>query len=308
MILEARLFDTFDRCSRRMGLEKTHEPRSISPLGLLYAGVEGGLLTGKTLDAIRSITAHKDVTTTDLAAMSVVRHVGWMAEVISLALRRKLGPMTRPAEVDLGPHRWSSNLFETAKGDLHRVVLVSYLDDDALRSFAHAWGTVGELAALGRPLTLTAVVIGASRGGRRHSHWSKAFQHPIQKSCLRFGRRKGGKAEGFTDAWREVWREMTDIPANVWLDKMVADDVVGDLIQSRQIAYREDDQRIVKAKADMFTIIPAIEKASPDDPMRRHSCDDVMRGQCPWAYYCWAPTSVAVEDLGHLYAPRSSSS
>ena len=237
MILESRLYDVFDRCSRRLGLEKTHEPRSISPIALLYAGIEGGLLSGDPLNAIRAITAEKDVTSSDLAPMSVVRHVGFMAEVISLALSRKLGQMSRPVDVDFGPHQWRSNLYETAKG-LHRIVLVSYLDDDALRSFAHGWGTVGELAALERDVTLTAVVIGASRGGRRHSHWSKCYQHPIQKSCLRFGRRKGGKAEGFTDNWREIWREATDIPASVWLDKMQADDVLGDLIQSRRIPYR----------------------------------------------------------------------
>ena len=307
MIIESRLFDTFDRCSRRLGLEKTHEPRSISPLGLLYAGIEGGILTGQPLDAIRAITAEKDVTCGDLAAISVVRHVGFMAEVISLALRRKLGQMSRLSDAKFGKHEWRSNLFETAKGELHRIVLVSYLDDDALKSFAHGWGTVGELAALQRDLTLTAVVIGASRGGRRHSHWAKCFQHPIQKSCLRFGRRRGGKAEGFTDAWREVWREVTDIPAGVWLDKMQADDVVRDLIQSRRIPYKADDHRILTAKADMLTILPQMEKASPDDPMRRHSCDDPIRGQCPWAFYCWASTPVAVEDLGHLYAPRASS-
>jgi hypothetical protein len=280
----------------------------MSPLGLLYAGIEGGLLTGNPFDSIRSITAVKDVTCNSLAAMPTVRHVAWTAEVISLALSRKLGKMSRLQDVEFGPHQWRSNLFETAKGDLHRIVLVSYLDDDALRSFAHGWGTVGELTALRRDVTLTAVVIGASRGGRRHSHWSKCFQHPVQKSCLRFGRRKGGKAEGFTDSWREVWREQTDIPANVWLDKMQADDVLGDLIQSKRIPYRADDQRIETAKRDMFTIIPAMEKASPDDPMRRHSCDDPIKGQCPWAFLCWAPTGASVEDLGHLYAPRLSSS
>jgi len=271
---------------------------------LLYAGLEGGLLTGQPLDAIRAITAVKDVTCGDLAAISVVRHVGFLAEVISLAIRRKLGQMSRLQDVEFGKHRWRSNLFETAKGELHRIVLVSYLDDDALRSFAHGWGTVGELAALQRDVTLTAVVIGASRGGRRHSHWAKCYQHPIQKSCLRFGRRKGGKAEGFTDSWREVWREMTDISAGVWLDKMHADDVLGDLIQSRRIPYRADDHRIVKAREDMFTILPQMEKASPDDPMRRHSCDDPIKGQCPWAFLCWSPSPVEIDDLPHLYRHR----
>ena len=42
MILSAPRYDVFDRCPRRYALERTHEPRSISPLGLMYAGVEGG--------------------------------------------------------------------------------------------------------------------------------------------------------------------------------------------------------------------------------------------------------------------------
>ena len=285
-------------------MEREWESRSISSTGLLYAGIEGGVLTGQSLDAIRAITAVKDVTCGDLAAISVVRHVGFLAEVISLAIRRKLGQMSRLQNVEFGKHQWSSNLFETSKGELHRIVLVSYLDDDALRSFAHGWGTVGELAALQRDVTLTAVVIGASRGGRRHSHWTKCYQHPIQKSCLRFGRRKGGKAEGFTDSWREVWREMTDISAGVWLDKMQADDVLGDLIQSRRIPYRADDHRILTAKSDMLKILPQMEKASPDDSMRRHSCDDPIKGQCPWAALCWSPTLVDIDDLPHLYQRR----
>jgi hypothetical protein len=97
---------------------------------------------------------------------------------------------------------------------------------------------------------------------------------------------------------------MTDISAGVWLDKMHADDVLGDLIQSRRIPYLAEDHRIVKAREDMFTILPQMEKASPDDPMRRHSCDDPIKGQCPWAFLCWSSTEASVEDLGHLYRQR----
>jgi len=302
MLLSAYSLDTMDRCPRRLGLEKTHEPRSISPLGLLYAGIEGGMLTGEPLNAIRAITAEKDVTCGDLAAISVVRHVGFMAEVISLALRRKLGECSRPPDVQFGEHQWRSNLFDTAKG-LHRIVLVSYLDDDALRSFAHSWGTVGELAALERDVTLTAVVIGAQRAGRRHSHWSRCFQHPVQKSALRFASRK--RDDGFTKGWREVWREMTDISAATWLDKMGTDDVLPDLIQSRRVPYRPDDYRMVKAREDMFKIIPQMESASIDDPMRRSSCDEVGRGACVWQRLCWSPTPVELDDLDYLFRERA---
>ena len=310
MILSASRYDVHDRCPRRYALEITHEPRSISGLGLMYAGVEGGVVAPDpgegAKDAVRAVTAVKDVDTGQLAAISAVRHVGLMAEVISLALRRKLGPMSRLQDVEFGKHQWHSSLFETRSAILHRFVLVSHIDDDVLRGFAHSWGTVGELAALGRDVTLTFIAIGAQRGGRRHGAWSNCFQHPVQKTMLRFGRRKG--SNGFTSGWVDVWREMTDIAADRWLDQMQADDVLTDLIQSRTIPYRKDDARIAQAKSDMFTILPAMESASVDSPMRRSSCDDPIKGACVWQALCWSPSEVAVEDLGHLFARRASPS
>ena len=145
-------------------------------------------------------------------------------------------------------------------------------------------------------------MIGAHRGGRRHSHWTKCFQHPIQKSALRFGRRKG--QDGFTKAWKEIWREQTTITAATWLEKMQNDDVVGDLIQSREIPYRDKDIRIAKAQSDMLAIIPQIEKALPDDPMRRSSCDEIGRGACPWQNLCYSPQEVEADDLSYLYRRR----
>ena len=307
MILSAARYDVHDRCPRRYALERTHEPRSISGLGLMYAGVEGGVVAPDpgegAKDAVRAVTAVKDVDAGPLAAISAVRHVGLMAEVISLALRRKLGPMSRLQDVEFGKHQWHSSLFETRSAILHRFVLVSHIDDDVLRGFAHSWGTVGELAALGRDVTLTFIAIGAQRGGRRHGAWSKCFRHPVQKTMLRFGRRKG--SNGFTDGWKDIWREQTDIAAARWLDQMQADDVLTDLIQSRTVPYRKDDARIAQAKSDMLTILPAMESASVDSPMRRSSCDDPIKGACAWQALCWSPSEVEVEDLGHLFARRA---
>jgi hypothetical protein len=304
MILSAALLDTIDRCPRRYALERTHETRTISTMGLLYAGVEGGI-TGNAIDAIRSITAVKDVEAGQLAAISAVRHVGFMAEVISLALTRRFGKFRRLEPVAVGKNQWQSNLFESKQG-LHRLLLMSSLDDDALRGYAHAWGTVGELVALRKDIILTAVVVGAQRAGRRHSHWTRCFQHPVQKSALRFARRRGGKADGFTEGWRDVWREATDINAATWVDRMEKDEVLDDLIRVHRVPYRADDHRIETAKRDMLKILPQMESASVDSPMRRSSCDSVF-GACPWSAYCWSPTEVELEDLAHLYRAREPS-
>ena len=104
MILNSQILDTFDRCSRRLALERTHEPLTISPIGLLYAGVGGGVIAPEpcigAIDAVREMTGKYGIDSPNLAAISVVRHIGFMAEVISLALTRRYGQMRRLPESD----------------------------------------------------------------------------------------------------------------------------------------------------------------------------------------------------------------
>lgn len=305
MILSAQLFHTFDRCGRRLAFERDYEATSISSLGLLYAAVEAALIGSdpaqSAKDAILALTQRLDVTSGELSPISVVRHVESMAEMIALALQAKLGHMKRLDPIPFGDHRWQSNLFEDRSGFLHRLILVSHMDDDTLRAFAHSWGTIGELAALERPLALTIVIIGAQRGGRRHSAWSKGFQHPIQK-VLRFQQRK--KADGFTQGWKEIWREQSDIKAETWLERMQIDDILPELIVSRRINYRADDERMKAARRDMLALIPMMVAVTTEEPMRRSSCDELGRGACPFSPCCYSPTPVTPQDLPHLYRLR----
>jgi hypothetical protein len=301
MILTSQLFDTYDRCPRRYAFERTHEPRTISPLGLLYAAVEAALSGGSYSDAILDITSRMDVITGELSPISVVRHVECLSEIIALALKAKLGHMRRLEPIPFGEHQWQSNLFEGRSGDLHRLILASHMDDDTLRSYAHSWGTIGELAALERPLALTIVLIGPQRGGRRHSAWSKGFLHPIQK-VLRFAPRK--RDTGFTENWKQVWREQTDIKADTWLERMRMDNVLTDLMVSRQIAFNAGDERMIQARRDMLALIPRMEAATVDEPMRRSSCDELGKGACVWQSCCYSPTPATPEDFGHLYRIR----
>ena len=306
MILSAALYETMDRCPRRFALEKTHEPVTISPVAMLYAGVEGGLTSPDPCEgareAIRAVAADKDIDSPNLASMSAVRHVGLMAEVVTLAIRRKVGMLRVAAPVSMGEHQWTPHLYETAQGSLRRIVLVPYIDDDVLRGYAHSWGTVGETAAMRRDVTLTFVAIGPQRLGRRHSAWTKCYRHPLRTSVLRFGRRKG--SNGLTSGWLEVWREQVDIAPNRWLDQMDHDGVLDDLIQSRRIQFREDDFRVQRAAEDMLKILPQMQEATPESPMRRQSCDSVIHGPCPFQPLCWSPVPVDIEETPHLYRWR----
>lgn len=281
-----------------------YESRSISPLGLLYAAVEGSLTSADPVqgakDAINERVQSLDVNAGDLSPISAVRHVESVAEVIALALRSKLGKASKVEPRNIGEHEWQSNLFEF-RGELHRVILAAHIDDDSLRSFAHAWQTIGELAALERSITLTVVIIGSQRGGRRHSSWAKGLLHPVQKS-LRFSPRK--KDDGFTANWKPVWREQSDIKAETWLDRMRTDGVIDELIVSRKIQYRAEDARMVQAKSDMLALIPDMEAARMDAPMRRSSCDELGRGACVYQSVCYSPTAITPEDFPGLYQIR----
>lgn len=306
MILTPYIYDTFDRCERRTAFERTHERLTISPLGLLYGAVEASMTAADPADgakqAIIEMTQRLDVETGELSPISSVNHVATMAEVISLALRARLQRASRFPPVKLGNHQWQSNLFD-CNGRLIRLILAAYVDDDSLRSYAHSWQTIGELAALERPVTLAVVIIGAQRGGRRHSHWTKCFQHPVQKSSLRFAARK--RDDGFTAGWKQVWREQTNVSADAWLDQMRNDGVLDDLISTRAIQYNGGDARMVQARSDLVQIAEQVVRARTDAPMRRSSCDEIGRGACPWQAVCYSPTLAGPEDFPHLYRLRA---
>ena len=69
-----------------------------------------------------------------------------------------------------------------------------------------------------------------------------------------------------------------------------------ELVKTHRIPFREDDIRMKQTAKDMLKILPQMEDASPDDPMRRSSCDTVF-GPCPWSAYCWSPTELEAGGL-----------
>ena len=195
-------------------------------------------------------------------------------------------------------------MFETESGDRHRIELVSHLDDDRLRATAHSWRVIGELAALEAPLTLTNVIIGAHRGGRRHSEWTKGLLHPANHQ-LRFARRNQ-KNTGFNEHWEKVWREhQSQISTETWLRAMKADGVMDSLILSREIAYNPKDNRMIAARREMAYLAIAMEGSYERAPMRRSSCDETGKGACVWQNVCYSTTEATPEDFPHLYQIRA---
>jgi hypothetical protein len=302
MILSAEQLVTLDACQLRCFYDQRYVAKSITPLRMLYAALEAGLLDSEpeqaAKDACMRLASTRELQVEHLNAFMTIRHIGYMAGIIAVALRDRLGALQKVQyRTDLD---WESGLFENLEGKRHRIELVSYLDDDRLRASAHSWRVIGELAALEAPLTLTAVVIGAQRGGRRHSEWSKGLLHPVNK-VLRFAPRNQKKA-GFNDAWTKVWREQqSEIATEEWLSAMKADDVLESLIISREIPYREDN-RIATAKRDMHRAEIMIPRLTENSPMNRGACD--AWGGCPYALCCWNPTPVSPGELPKLYQVR----
>jgi hypothetical protein len=301
MKLSAEKLTLMDSCERKFAFLQKYEPKLVSSMGMLYAALEAGLLDPDPEQAAKDecmrIAASKELILSDLNKFMSIRHVGYLAGIIAVALRDRLGPLRR---CDIASN-WESGLFETESGIRHRIELVSHFDDDRLRAAAHSWRVIGELAALQTPLTLTAVVIGPHRGGRRHSEWAKGLLHPTNK-VLRFVRRNQ-KNVGFNDSWEKIWREhRTEITTEKWLEAMKQDGCLDSLIIRREIPYKEDN-RMDQARRDMEFFAVAMEGSYERAPMRRSSCDDW--GGCPFAHVCWNPTEASPADFPALYSIRA---
>jgi hypothetical protein len=306
--LSARQLDIFDRCERRYAFERDWEPRSISPLGLLYRALEGALPESSPEEAAKSlalkIASKMELQVTALEPYQVATHVGWLAGIIATFIRSKIGVLMPASTSEQDGYEWTPGTFEDTSGLRHRFVLVDHWDDDRLSAEAHSWFTIGELAATGKSLTLHAIVIGAHRGGRRHSAWAKGYLHPVNKT-LRFGARKGGKHKGLSGDWQETWREkMPQVCTENWLLGMQQDGVLEDLVISRPIKLDVADRRLLAAKSEIVQIQKGMEVATTDYPMRRSSCDETGRGPCPFQPLCYSPIEITPEDLPHLFRRR----
>lgn len=301
MTLSPQLLDTFDRCERRYAFSRRYDSKLISPLSVLYSALEHALLSpdpeqSAKDETMRIASTHDLILSGDLANFLTIRHIGYLAGILAVALRARLGSLERVPSTP----EWESALFTAPDGRNHRIELVSHFDDDRLRSSAHSWRVIGELAALRSPLTLTAVVVGPQRGGRRHSEWTKALRHPVNKQ-LRFALRNNIKS-GFSSGWEKVWREQETISTEKWLDQMRQDGVLDNLIVSREIPYRADDNRMIAAQKEMKQIERLMASAKESSPMRRSSCDEF--GGCVYQAACYSPTPATPADFPHLYRIR----
>jgi hypothetical protein len=167
---------------------------------------------------------------------------------------------------------WTPSALLSPDGShLRRVALVSNWSDDRHYSEARSWFSLGEVCAYGLPMQQVVIVLGQSRDGRRHSHWTKGLLHPANKK-LRF-RKKTNIAAGFKDTWHQVWREDRDeIATKDWISAMIEDDVLRDICFNVSIPVPEKAarQRILDLAARKLDRLSAL-KVLPDQNLS--TCD-----------------------------------
>ena len=164
-----------------------------------------------------------------------------------------------------------------------RIVLADRWGDERRGIETRGWRTLGELAAIRKPLMLTAVVIGSTHDGKRISPWTRVYSHPRNR-MYRFKRKTA--AEDFGANWEPIWRENSDIPTADWLTLMAKDGCMADGVHTMKIpvperwtAYMRQMQKLAK---EMGEWKPLGNQQTP--AMRLAGCDGFS--PCPFRQVC----------------------
>lgn len=222
-------------------------------------------------------------------------HHAAIADLVGTWARNRIGaPLGVAIDQDVGKHVWESScLAASSLGRLVRIVLVDHFSDERTLAESRSWFTIGEVAIYDCPMDVYMISLGAARGGKRHSAWSKALLHPRNRQ-VRF-KKQINKIEGFKETWLPVWREEhQEISREVWLRAMELDGVLQDLTTSFSVETLSPFRRmealdVIQRKADQIAEL----KELPDPS---YSACDWPR-PCPFRTVCFAPARVTPQSL-----------
>lgn len=238
----AKLLNSED-CPKRQSLYASGlEREALSVHQLLSRGVDHGLQCESedpakaAADEVIRLCLSRPIDTEQTALLEIAESTSALAEIIVYCLRT--GPAWQhPKPLKLGEHVWHPSCF-VIPGGLRRVVLCDHWGERRALQEARAWETL-EGALYGLPVTIIAVVLGASRQGRRHGPLSKGWLHPRSQD-LRFRKRDG---TGFDGAWEAVFREHSDLSREEWLETLSADGMMEDTFLIQPPVEFEDRER-----------------------------------------------------------------
>jgi hypothetical protein len=245
------LLSHYENCNREGFWARDFERRKIDLHELLEAGIREGLTSSRedfneaAGERIIEIAARREIVSDQHDVYSQVIHHASIADIVCSAIRKAVEPpWCVPEDVQLGEGPiWSSaSLLSPDGSHLRRVALVSNWGNDRHYSEARSWFSLGEVCIHNLPMQQIIIILGQSRDGKRHSHWTKGVLHPVSRK-LRF-RKKGDSSTGFKESWRQIWREDYDtISTKEWLQVMYDDGVLQDLCFNVDIPIPEKAAR-----------------------------------------------------------------
>lgn len=243
----AETLEGFERCARIPYWDKDWVLNKLTPSDMLDIGIKAGLTAplgseygmeaGETLYALG---ATRQIKSKQHDIHAEVVHLASIVDIVTTAIRKPAEePWRQPASLE----RWKSGCFLSPDGShLRKVIFVTSWNDDRHYSLCRSWSAMGEVCHYQLPLHLVVVMLGKHLSGRYHSYWTHGLRHPVNKK-LRF-RKKMGLATGFKDTWTECWREDQDeIPTQEWLNAMITDDVIRDVLFKIDVAVPEKAAR-----------------------------------------------------------------
>lgn len=228
------ILEGVERCPRIPHWGRDWEKGRLSPQDMLDIGVDAGLTmpiggdygveAGETLYAL---AGNHQIESKQHNLHDQVVHLAALADLITTAIRK---PVDEPWEYPAPLENWEPSCYLSPDGNhLRKVVFVTSWSDDRHYSLCRSWGALGEVCQYQLPMQLVVCMLGKHLNGRFHSFWSHALTHPINKK-LKF-RKKNDIATALKSSWREVWREDHDeYTTQAWLNAMVADDVIRDVL------------------------------------------------------------------------------
>jgi hypothetical protein len=290
------------------------QPVRVTPLGAVYSALRHVMTCPATdysgpqiaRDRVMEMAAERGVQTDRHDPYDLMVHHAHLAEVLARASRQ---PSQEPLTIHPGVKVGSTGLEWKPEGylidggtRLMRVVLANHWDDDRQMSELHSWRTVGDVSVTGLPMQIRVLVIGSVTNGRRYGHWTRARQHPYDKS-LRFQRRSG-QEDGFSDSYKTVWREHAKIGPDPWIEQMSRDGVLREVAFTRNVIVPSGRQREMVLD-DITRIGLEMEEAwgvrnKIQFPMTRSACDlaGPGRGPCLYQSSCYSPVEITPGESG----------
>lgn len=314
------MINEFQSCRRKYLLSRKWRPLRWKAKILMDACLRQGILdlgNGKQLKDVITDATTRFMNTGASPGLDVAGRDPYkialdacaLLETVLTVLSRKplltLKPI--PSKTITDGLEWAFLAHADERGHLHRVITVDRFDDDRLSQELHSWYVFGEVCMARKPMHLHFIEIGQLRDGRRHSPWTRAWQHEHFSNRIKFQRKGNKELQGA--AWKPIFlADSNNHNAETWVDAMAVDDVPNSLIHDVEVTVPVNEHikaflRDIKTEATQMQQWEASINNPMFVPMSRGACD--VPFACQFQACCFSPQiDVDIRSLG-LYKPRS---